>query len=234
MNDIRIVLPESAATLFRLLKTPCHVVEYLARAIVSKYDRANGRDALPIPPPSPEAALPWAIVEQEVDRQIEYAVDTKKRLSDGGRKGKPSSTSFNLVQPSSTGLNPAEPSKTIRLGKERKGKERLDEIKTKGGGTSPRANARPSPSLGDFSDGTFYDPSLDPVDIAIELTNTDDPADRRAYGALLKSIGGDAFRDALNTYWHELNAGEVPRDFVAALVARLRNIEKTLKEAQQQ
>jgi general stress protein YciG len=232
VNDIRIVLPESAATLFRLLKTPCHVVEYLTRAIVSKYDRANGRDDLPIPPPSPEAALPWAIVEQDVDRQIEYAADSRKRMADGGRKG--GQASLSLAKPPLAPLSHPKPPQAIRLGKERKGKERLDEVKTKGGGTSPRATARPTPSLGNFSDGTFYDPSLDPVDIAIELTNTDDPADRRAYGALLKSIGGDAFRDALNTYWHELNAGEVPRDFVAALKARLRNIEKTLKEAQQQ
>ena len=229
MNDIRIVVPESAATLFRLLKTPCHVVEYLTRAIVSKYDRANGRDALPIPPPSPEAALPWAIVEQEVDRQIEYAVDTKKRLSDGGRKGKPSSTSLNQAEPSSTGLNQAEPSKTIRLGKVRKGKERKDEINPQG---TSRAHARTSPSLGDFSDSTFFDPSIDPVEIALELANTDAPADRNAFGALLRAIGDKPFRDALCGYWHELNAGEVPRDFVAALKARLRNIEKTLKEAQ--
>lgn len=230
MNDIRIVLPESAATLFRLLKTPCHVVEYLTRAIVSKYDRANGRDALPIPPPSPEAALPWAIVEQDVDRQIEYAVDSRKRMADGGRKGGQASPS--LVKPPLATLSHPKPGQAIRLGKERKGKESKDEINPQG--TSSRAHARTSPSLGDFSDSTFFDPSIDPVEIALELANSDAPADRNAFGALLKAIGGDAFRNALCGYWHELNAGEVPRDFVAALKARLRNIEKTLKEAQQQ
>ena len=128
MNDIRIVLPESAATLFRLLKTPCHVVEYLTRAIVSKYDRANGRNALPIPPPSPEAALPWAIVEGDVDRQLGYYLDQREKMAEGGRKGKAPSSPLKPLEPPSSPLKPLEGSSTLK-GKV-KGKVNQKEIQT--------------------------------------------------------------------------------------------------------
>lgn len=243
MNDIRIVVPDSAATLFRLPRTPGRVVEYVSRAIVHKYDKANERDdTAPLPPPPDDAALPWAIVEEDVDRQIEYAIEGKRRMAEGGKKGNPYAAAPKVAKaPQSTSKHPEAPLTTfdhpeggqsIRSGKVRSDKVRSGQISSDNPTEDlpTRAHARPSSSIGELSDSTFFDPSIDPVDLAVALVGKDAPADRRAYGAILKSIGAKEFRDILDTYWHEIKAGEVPDNLVAALLVRLRQAEKARKE----
>ncbi len=226
MQDIRIVVPDSAACIFRLLNSPPCVVEYVARAIVALYDKANGREAQPLPPAPAEAAIPWAIVSDDVERQIEYALKERAAKSLGGSRSPKDSKGLHKTPQESLGVfKTPQDSASIRSGKVRKGKVSQDEITTQGGGTPRARGAHRCPLLGDFNDSTFFDPRNDPVQIAVEITGDGAPVHRKAFGALLKAVGDKPFRSLLNTYWHELNAGEVPEDITAALKARLRALE---------
>ena len=75
--------------------------------------------------------------------------------------------------------------------------------------------------------GTIFS-DADPVLLAMSLTHDTRDADRRTFGALLKSVGDKAFRNTLATLYGEMNAGEVPTNPPGALIAKLRDAERIM------
>lgn len=75
--------------------------------------------------------------------------------------------------------------------------------------------------------GTIFS-DADPVLLAMSLTHDSRDADRRTFGALLKSVGDKTFRNTLATLYGEMNAGEVPTNPPGALIAKLREAERIM------
>ena len=75
--------------------------------------------------------------------------------------------------------------------------------------------------------GTIFS-DADPVLLAMSLTHDTRDADRRTFGALLKSVGDKTFRNTLATLYGEMNAGEMPANPPGALIAKLRDAERIM------
>jgi len=75
--------------------------------------------------------------------------------------------------------------------------------------------------------GTIFS-DADPVLLAMSLTHDTRDADRRTFGALLKSVGDKTFRNTLATLYGEMNAGEMPSNPPGALIAKLRDAERIM------